>query len=130
MYLDLKHILIKLLMKTHFYIESIIEICNNKHLSVDEIYEAVSSEFEDVGKSSIYRNVEELVKKGKLTKVTGVWKKTYFEKTKNPHAHLIDEETWEIFDIEEWSLGQCFTWNLPANFKITDMDIKIFGKFS
>jgi len=117
-------------MKTHFYTDSIIEICDNHHLTVDEIFQSISSKFEDVGKSSIYRNVEELVKKWELIKVTGVGKKAYFEKTKNPHAHLIDEETWEIFDIEEWTLGQCFTGNLPKNFKITDMDIKIFGKFS
>ncbi|MCD5380372.1 transcriptional repressor [Candidatus Gracilibacteria bacterium] len=117
-------------MKTHFYTDSIIEICDSHHLTVDEIFQCVSSKFEDVGKSSIYRNVEELVKKGKLTKVIGVGKKAYFEKTKNPHAHLIDEVTGEIFDIEEGSLGQCFTGNLPKNFKITDMDIKIFGRFN
>ncbi len=117
-------------MKTHFYTNSIIEVCDNHHLSVDQIFKAISAQFKDVWKSSIYRNVEELVKNGKLTKVIGVWKKAYFEKTKNPHAHLIDEDTWEIFDIEEWSLWNCFTWNLPKNFKVTDMDIKIFGKFS
>ncbi len=117
-------------MKTHFYTDAIIEICNNKHLPVDVIYTELSKKYPDAWKSSIYRNVEELVKKWKLTKVIGVGKKAYFEKTKNPHAHLIDEETGEIFDIEEWSLGNCFTWNLPKNFKITDMDIKIFGKFS
>jgi len=49
-------------MKTHFYTDEIIEICNCKHLSVEEIYEKILKKFPDAGKSSIYRNVEELAK--------------------------------------------------------------------
>ncbi len=117
-------------MKTHFYTGSIIEICNNQHLTVDEVFQAISAKFEDAGKSSIYRNVEELVKNWKLTKVTWVWKKAYFEKTKSAHAHLIDEESWKISDIEFKDLDKSFLNKLPKNFAVSNMDIKIFGKFS
>ena len=116
-------------MKIHFYTDAIIEICDNHHLTVDAIFQAVSQKFEDAGKSSIYRNVEELVKNWKLTKVIWVWKKAYFEKTKNPHAHLIDEKTWEISDIEFKDLDTSFLKKLPTNFKVSNMDIKIFGNF-
>jgi len=47
-------------MKTHYYSEKIIEICTHKHLVVDEIYTELLKDFPEVGKSSIYRNVEEL----------------------------------------------------------------------
>lgn len=50
-------------MKTHFYMQKILEICDNNHLSVEEIFESIKNKFPDAGKSSIYRNVDELVKK-------------------------------------------------------------------
>jgi len=56
-------------MKTHYYTNDIVEICDNNHLTVSEIYDYISEKYPEAGKSSIYRNVEELVKKGDLKKV-------------------------------------------------------------
>lgn len=50
-------------MKTHFYTQDIIDICDNNHLTVDEIFEMVAKKHPNAGKSSIYRNVEELAEK-------------------------------------------------------------------
>lgn len=113
-------------MKTHFYTQDIIDICTEKHLTVDEIFAFVSQKHPTAGKSSIYRNVEELCAEWALKKVVGASKKTYFEKTKHDHIHLIDQETGEIFDIDFHELPKL---NLPENFEIKDMDIKIFGTF-
>ncbi len=113
-------------MKTHFYTQDIIDICENKHLTVDEIFGYVWEKHPTAGKSSIYRNVEELCADGKLRKVVGASKKTYFEKAKHDHIHLIDQETWEIFDYDLINLPDL---KIPENFQIKDMDIKIFGTF-
>ena len=67
-------------MKTHFYTQDIIDVCDNKHLTVDEIFEYISKKHPTAWKSSIYRNVEELAEKWNLKKVLGASKKTYFEK--------------------------------------------------
>jgi Fe2+ or Zn2+ uptake regulation protein len=56
-------------MKVHYYTAEIVDICDNNHLTVSEIYEKISSKYPEAGKSSIYRNVEELVDKGELKKV-------------------------------------------------------------
>lgn len=109
-------------MKTHYYTNEIIEICNCKHLTVEEIYEKISEKFPEAGKSSIYRNVEELVKKWDLNKIIWVWKKAYFEKNIWKHIHLIDNNTWKIRDLNE----SISIPNLPKTFKISDIDIKIF----
>lgn len=114
-------------MKTHFYTQDIIDICDNKHLSVDEIFSYISQKYPQAGKSSIYRNVEELTSKWELKKVIGAGKKSYFEKAKQPHIHLIDEITWEIIDIEISSLPE---FGIPKNFLVKDFDIKIFGSIS
>jgi len=113
-------------MKTHYYTQDIINICNMKHLTVEEIFEQISKDFPEAGKSSIYRNVEQLVTKGELRKIIWIWKKAYFEKNNWNHIHLIDEKTWAIFDLEE----NLEIKNLPKNFKTSNMDIKIFWTFA
>lgn len=113
-------------MKTHYYTNDIIEICNCNHLTVEDIFNKVVKKHPDAGKSSIYRNVEELVKKGDLKKIIWVWKKAYFEKNIWKHIHLIDKNTWEIKDLDD----KVSIPNLPKDFKVSDIDIKIFWEFS
>lgn len=113
-------------MKTHFYTQDIIDICDNKHLTVDEIFHFVSQKYPSAWKSSIYRNVEELAKDWILKKVVWASKKTYFEKSKAPHIHLIDELTGEIIDMD---IQQIPSFTLPEWFQVNDYDIKIFGNF-
>lgn len=113
-------------MKTHFYTNEIIKICDNNHLTVDEIFKILSKKFPSAWKSSVYRNVEELSQKWELKKVIWAWKKTFFEKTKKEHIHLIDTESWKIIDLDI----DITSWlNLPVWFKIDEMDVKIFWKF-
>ena len=114
-------------MKTHFYTEDIVNLCHEKHLTVDEIFEHISKLYPNAWKSSIYRNVEELCDEWKLKKVTWKSKKTYFEKTKKDHIHLIDSETWKIIDLD---IENFPNFNLPKWFEIQDFDIKIFWKFN
>lgn len=114
-------------MKTHYYRDDILKICDDKHLTVDEIFQELSKIYPEAGKSSIYRNVEDMVKLWDLKKIVWLWKKSYFEKAEiwHNHIHLIDKKTWEIFDLEE----NIQILNLPENFLVSDMDIKIFWEF-
>ncbi len=112
-------------MKTHYYTQDIIDICDCKHLTVEEIFEQISKKYPDAGKSSIYRNVEELAQSWELKKLAWIWKKAYFEKNKCNHIHLIDKNTWAIIDIDQCAMLP----NLPKNFKVTDVDLKIFWEF-
>lgn len=115
-------------MKKHYYTEEILNICDKKHLTVEEIFLEIKKIFPDSWKSSIYRNVERMTEKWELKKVIWIWKKAYFEKSIWEHIHLIDKKTWKIFDLEEKiSLPKKF---LPKNFKIRDVDLKIFWEFA
>lgn len=113
-------------MKTHYYREDILNICDKKHLTVEEIFNYVSSKHPEAGKSSIYRNVEDMVKTGDLRKVVWIGKKAYFEKNIWNHIHLIDKNTGEIMDLPE----EIQITNLPKNFKVSDIDLKVFWEFS
>lgn len=113
-------------MKIHYYKEDIIKICEKNHFTVEEIFKKLSEIYADAWKSTIYRNVEEMVLDGDLRKVVWVGKKAYFETNIGSHIHLIDINTGEIMDLEEEFIIK----NLPKNFKMTDLDIKLFGEFS
>lgn len=114
-------------MKTHYYKDNILAICDKRHLTVEQIFEEISNKFSDAGKSSIYRNVEDMVKKWDLRKVVWIWKKAYFEKNIWSHIHLIDKNTGEIKDLDDTNINIP---NLPKDFKISNMDIKLFWEFS
>jgi Fe2+ or Zn2+ uptake regulation protein len=49
-------------MKTHAYLLNIKEICRNNHLTVDDIFEKLKKSHPKVGRSTVYRNVEEMTK--------------------------------------------------------------------
>lgn len=112
-------------MKTHYYTQDIIEICNLRHLTVEEIFDKISNKYPEAGRSSIYRNVEELTDKGYLKKIIWIWKKAYFEKNIWNHIHLVDNNTWKIIDIDYEVILPI----LPEGFKISKIDIKLFGEF-
>ncbi len=114
-------------MKTHYYTEDIINICTDKHLTVDQIFSFLQEKYPEIGRSSIYRNVEQLLEKWKLKKVIWIGKKAYFETNIWNHIHLIDEASWNIIDLPMDSLN--FN-NLPKNFNIINTDIKIFWTFN
>ena len=50
-------------MKIHYYTDDIIDICTDKHLTVDEIFSHLQEKYPEIGRSSIYRNVEQLSEK-------------------------------------------------------------------
>ena len=115
-------------MKTHYYKQYIVDICDGRHLTVDQIVNELQKVFKDVGKSSIYRNVDDLVKSGELKKLTWFGNKCYFEKEKESHIHLIDRTSWKIVDFDGSEILKLS--NLPDNFKTEDFDIKIYWVFS
>ena len=113
-------------MKKHYYKDDIISVCDKKHLTVEEIFSEVNNKYPLAWKSSIYRNVEELVESWELRKVIWIWKKAYFEKNSWDHIHLIDKNSGEIFDFH----NEIEIKNLPKNFSIKNMDIKVWGEFN
>lgn len=112
-------------MKKHYYYNDILEICTNRHLTADEIYEKLKKRYPQVGLSTVYRNVEELTNQGKLKKITNIGKKAVFEKNKWYHAHIYDEEKKLIKDIDLSEINL----PIPENFEISDIDITIKWKF-
>lgn len=113
-------------MKNPFYHETILETCTLKHLTVDEIFDAVRTKFPKAGFSTIYRNVEELCEKGSLRKISGIGSKALFERRIDGHvAHFVDTKTGKVYDLplsETWLFEK-----LPAGFSPENADVRIYG---
>lgn len=112
-------------MKRHYYKEDIKNICLDKHITVDQIFEEVQKKHPSAWRSTIYRNVDEMVVEGSLKKLCWIWTKALYEAENEPHVHLIDELSWEIMDLPVSAVS----FNLPEWFEFKDADIRIYGEF-
>ena len=112
-------------MKPFFYHSDILDICTENHLTADEIFSKLKKIHPKVWISTVYRNIEELVKNWKLKKIHNIGKKALFEKNKWFHIHLIDEKTWKIIDKDCKNLNL----NLPEWFQAKDIEITVKWEF-
>ena len=113
-------------MKVHYYNDDIVDICDNRHYTVDEIFDELVKKDPKVGRSSVYRNVELLVQKWQLNKVTWIGKKAYFEKAKENHIHFVDETTGKVIDIDIEALSL----ELPEWFQVSNVDCRVYGSLN
>ena len=114
-------------MKIHAYLLDIKEICTDRHLTVDEIFEKLKKKYPKVGRSTVYRNVEEMREIWVLSKIIWIWDKALYELSKDNHIHLIDRETGYIRDVHIDNIN--IPW-IPYNFTVDYMNVDIYGKFS
>jgi len=112
-------------MKKPFYQDEIIDLCDNNHFTVDEIFSLLKKKHSSIWRATIYRNVEDLVKNWYLRKLTNVGSKAVFEKNKWFHIHILDQKTWTLKDVEV-DLNQ-LNIPLPEGFKVEDVEILVKG---
>ncbi|WP_458700537.1 Fur family transcriptional regulator [Sulfurospirillum sp. 1307] len=69
------------------------------HATLEEIEKYSKEKFPTLSLSTIYRNINEMIKKDVLSEVKIANKKDYFEITKEKHVHLICKECGKIEDL-------------------------------
>jgi len=113
-------------MKIHKYTKDIVEICNMKHLSADNIFIQLKRKYPNVAKASIYRNIDKLVELWELNEISlKNNKKKFFEKNIWKHIHLVDQNG-IIYDMP-FPADAC-NFQLPDWFSTNQIDITIYGK--
>ena len=112
-------------MKTPLYQDDILDICTDKHLTVDEIFSRLKKIHSSVWRATVYRNVEELVKSWKLNKITNIGTKSVFEKNKWFHMHIFDEKKQNLIDMNIDKLDI----PLPKNFKVNNIELVVKWEF-
>ena len=72
---------------------------NHGHATLEEIEKETKVKFPTLSLSTIYRNLNEMLKKDILSEVKLVNKKEYYELTKENHAHLVCTKCGNIEDF-------------------------------
>lgn len=86
-------------MKKHYYLSDILQICNHKHLSAEDIFLLLKKKYPRIAKGSVYRNLDKLVEQKKLNKIKALDNKTLYEWIITPHIHFICQKTGVVTDI-------------------------------
>ncbi len=111
-------------MRVHKYKNEIANICYHKHLTTDDIYDKLKKIYPKVGISTVYRNVDEMVKEWTLKKLMWTGSKAIYEKNIGTHAHFVCKKTGRVYDID---IEKIKFKNLPKSCKVQDMDIRVYG---
>ncbi len=98
----------------------------HQHLNTDQIFLFLKKHFQKISLSTVYRNIQELVKSWELREALVLNDKTYYETNIGLHAHIIDENKGIIKDI---ALPSLEVWLLPDDFAPQKINLMIYGDF-
>lgn len=116
---------ITLLMARYKYHTLIKDIIWELHYTAEDVYDAIRKKWQKVSLATIYRTLEYMVGIKDLTIFSIDGSKTYYEKNKWPHAHLIDVDKDLIVDVTLATEKLQF----PAWFRLNDSVINFFGSW-
>ena len=81
--------------------ETLAELKNeNGHVSIDEIYTAVSTKYPSISKTTVYRNVRQLAELGEIRKIMLEDKVERYDLNAHDHHHFTCVVCGEIYDVE------------------------------
>lgn len=109
-------------MRKHQYRDIICNTCECRHLSADDIYEEVRKMEPQIGRATVYRNIEAMAEEGLIRRFPGINGKTYYECNNTTHAHLVDEKTGIFCDFPIENIQIQY---LPEGYEISEIRIQI-----
>lgn len=111
--------------RSHSYHKLILKMCKHQHLSVEQIFAELKKYFPTkVGRSTVYRNIQELLASGELREAVVISGKSYYETNIGMHAHFIDQDSGRIYDLE---LPDLQLQKLFPNFAIEKVSLNLYG---
>lgn len=112
--------------KVFKYKKIILKVCDGQHRHTEQIFFELKKYFPNISLSTVYRNINELIDSGELKEAIVLGGRSYYESTAKEHAHLIDTESGEIYDID---LPVVKMKGLPAGFSAQKISLNIYGTF-
>lgn len=109
-------------MRKHQYREIIASVCDCRHLSAEDIFEEIKQTHPNIGRATIYRNIEQMHSENILRKIPWVNGKNYYEKNNQAHAHLVDNKSKIFCDFDMKNIKIA---NIPDGYEISEICIFI-----
>lgn len=75
-----------------------------------------------IGRATVYRNIEAMAEEGLIRRFPGINGKTYYECNNTTHAHLVDEKTGIFCDFPIENIQIQY---LPEGYEISEIRIQI-----
>ena len=69
------------------------------HPTAEQLFDLVRKENPQMGLSTLYRLLGQLVQKGVIQKISGLETKDHYDHTLTPHAHFICKDCGIVFDV-------------------------------
>lgn len=100
---------------------------NVVHPNAEYLYNKVHKIEPSISKGTLYRNLNQLAKKGIIKKIDGLETSAHFDHNTHEHYHFICEKCKRIYDIDKDTVGQLSSSCLPEGFQTTWQDIIFRG---
>lgn len=71
-----------------------------KHVTADEVYNYIHSEYKNIGKGTVYRNLNILAEEGEIRKIEVSDGADHYDFTCKEHYHMQCMECGKIFDVD------------------------------
>ncbi len=98
---------------------------NTSHPSAEEIYRGVHRKFPRISFATVYNTLQSLFRKGELLEIRIDPKRSRFDPSTAPHAHLMCVKCGTIADVRRPAklkpLGK------PAGFKVLSCNVEFYG---
>ncbi len=109
------------------YKKEIKKICTHQHLVIEDIVKRLREKFPKAGLSTVYRNLDEMVNDWELIKLKVLGSKWVYEANIWQHAHLIDNKSGKIIDVDISKFDSSF---IPKDFCAKNIELNIYWEFN
>ena len=117
-------------MNKNRYKTEILLLCDKSWKTAEQLYLSLKKQYPLLWLWTVYRNLAELIKEGKLQKVTGILDKTIYEivEKNSISGHLICQNSNKIIKISLPDIKK-LNLNLPKDFHVDRVEVLFYGTF-
>ena len=95
------------------------------HLTADQVWGRAKELMPEISRATVYNTLDLFERSGLLRRLIIDADKVVFDSNTQPHHHLYDSSTGEVFDIAPGEIKVIGMPNLPAGVELEDVDVVV-----
>lgn len=96
-----------------------------RHLSAEQILEEVNEDGMHVSKATIYNTLNLFAERGLVRELIIDPTKVFYDSTTSDHYHFFNEDTGELFDVEDQDFRITTLPKIPEGMQLSSLDVVI-----